>query len=132
MDMNDGRVISNFIVQALKQEPITVYGDGTQTRSFCYVDDLIEGFIKLFFAHDIHEPVNLGNPTAINMLELAEEIKVLTKSQSKIEMHSLPGDDPKQREPKIERAEKLLGWKPEVQREVGLLKTVEYFKKVML
>ena len=131
MDMNDGRVVSNFIVQALKQEPITVYGDGTQTRSFCYVDDLIEGFIKLFFTSDIHEPVNLGNPTPINMLELAEEIKVLTKSQSKIEMRPLPGDDPKQREPKIERAEKLLGWKPKVERHSGLNKTIEYFKEVI-
>jgi len=131
MDMNDGRVVSNFIVQALKQEPITVYGDGTQTRSFCYVDDLIEGFIKLFFTSDIHEPVNLGNPTPINMLELAEEIKVLAKSQSKIEMHPLPGDDPKQREPNIERAEKLLGWKPKIERQSGLKKTIEYFKEVI-
>ena len=131
MDKNDGRVVSNFIVQALKQEPITVYGDGTQTRSFCYVDDLIEGFIKLFFTSDIHEPVNLGNPAPINMLELAEEIKVLTKSQSNIEMHPLPGDDPKQREPKIERAEKWLGWKPIVDRKEGLTTTIEYFKKVI-
>jgi UDP-glucuronate decarboxylase len=131
MDMNDGRVVSNFIVQALKQEPITVYGDGTQTRSFCYVDDLIEGFIKLFFTSDIYEPINLGNPTPINMLELAEEIKVLTSSQSKIEMRPLPGDDPKQREPKIERAEKLLDWKPKVERQSGLKKTIEYFKEVI-
>jgi nucleoside-diphosphate-sugar epimerase len=131
MDMNDGRVVSNFIVQALKQEPITVYGDGTQTRSFCYVDDLIEGFIKLFFSSDIHEPVNLGNPTPIKMLELAEEIKTLTKSQSKIEMCPLPGDDPKQREPRIERAEELLGWKPKVSRAEGLKKTVEYFRTIL-
>jgi UDP-glucuronate decarboxylase len=131
MDMNDGRVVSNFIVQALKGEPITVYGDGTQTRSFCYVDDLIDGFIKLFFASDIHEPVNLGNPTPINMLDLAKEVIELTKSSSKIEMRTLPGDDPKQREPKIERAEKLLGWKPVVERRTGLVKTIEYFKGVI-
>ena len=131
MDMNDGRVVSNFIVQALKGEPITVYGDGTQTRSFCYVDDLIDGFIKLFFASDIHEPVNLGNPTPINMLDLAKEVIELTKSSSKIEMRTLPGDNPKQREPKIERAEKLLGWKPVVERRTGLVKTIEYFKGVI-
>ena len=131
MDSNDGRVVSNFIVQALKGEPITVYGDGTQTRSFCYVDDLIEGFIKLFFTEKVHEPVNLGNPSPINMLELANEVIELTASKSKIEMRPLPGDDPKQREPLIEKAEKLLGWKPVVDRRTGLNKTVEYFKKVI-
>jgi UDP-glucuronate decarboxylase len=131
MDANDGRVVSNFIVQALKQEPITVYGDGTQTRSFCYVDDLIDGLIKLFFAKEIHQPVNLGNPAPINMLELANEIIVLTGSKSKIEMRPLPGDDPKQREPLIERAEKLLGWRPLIDRKTGLIKTIEYFKKVI-
>jgi UDP-glucuronate decarboxylase len=131
MDSNDGRVVSNFIVQALRGEPITVYGDGTQTRSFCYVDDLIEGFIKLFFTEKMHEPVNLGNPMPINMLELATEVIVLTESRSKIEMRPLPGDDPKQREPLIHRAEKLLGWKPVVDRQTGLKKTIEYFKKVI-
>jgi UDP-glucuronate decarboxylase len=131
MDSNDGRVVSNFIVQALKGEPITVYGDGTQTRSFCYVDDLIEGFIKLFFTEKVHEPVNLGNPSPINMLELANEVIELTASKSKIEMRPLPGDDPKQREPLIGKAEKLLGWKPVVDRQTGLTKTVEYFKKVI-
>jgi UDP-glucuronate decarboxylase len=131
MDANDGRVVSNFIVQALKGEPITVYGDGTQTRSFCYVDDLIEGFIKLFFTEKVYEPVNLGNPSPINMLELANEVITLTGSKSKIEMRPLPGDDPKQREPLIEKAEKLLGWKPVVDRRTGLSKTVEYFKKVI-
>jgi UDP-glucuronate decarboxylase len=128
MDANDGRVVSNFIVQALKGEPITVYGDGTQTRSFCYVDDLIEGFIKLFFTEKVYEPVNLGNPSPINMLELANEVITLTGSKSKIEMRPLPGDDPKQREPLIEKAEKLLGWKPVVDRQTGLSKTVEYFR----
>jgi UDP-glucuronate decarboxylase len=131
MDSNDGRVVSNFIVQALKGEPITVYGDGTQTRSFCYVDDLIEGFIKLFFTEKVHEPVNLGNPSPINMLELANEVIEFTGSKSKIEMRPLPGDDPKQREPLIGKAEKLLGWKPVVDRQTGLSKTVEYFKKVI-
>jgi len=131
MDSNDGRVVSNFIVQALRGEPITVYGDGTQTRSFCYVDDLIEGFIKLFFTEKVHEPVNLGNPMPINMLELANEVIALTESRSKIEMHPLPGDDPKQREPLIQKAEKLLGWKPVVDRQTGLKKTIDYFKRVI-
>ena len=131
MDSNDGRVVSNFIVQALRGEPITVYGDGTQTRSFCYVDDLIEGFIKLFFTEKVYEPVNLGNPKPINMLELANEITALTGSKSKIEMHPLPGDDPKQREPLIQKAEKLLGWKPVVDRQTGLKQTIDYFKKVI-
>jgi len=131
MDANDGRVVSNFIVQALKGEPITVYGDGTQTRSFCYVDDLIEGFLKLFFTENVHQPVNLGNPSPINMLELANEVISITGSTSRIEMRPLPGDDPKQREPLIEKAEKLLGWKPSVERSVGLIKTVEYFRRVI-
>ena len=131
MDSNDGRVVSNFIVQSLRAEPITVYGDGTQTRSFCYVDDLIEGFIKLFFTEKVYEPVNLGNPMPINMLELAKEVIALTGSKSKIEMHPLPGDDPKQREPLIQKAEKLLGWKPVVDRQTGLKQTIDYFKKVI-
>ena len=131
MDSNDGRVVSNFIVQALQGQPITVYGDGTQTRSFCYVDDLIEGFIKLFFADKIHQPINLGNPTPINMLELASEVIALTGSKSKIEMRPLPGDDPKQREPLIEKAEKLLGWKPVVDRQTGLKRTIEYFSSTL-
>jgi UDP-glucuronate decarboxylase len=130
MDSNDGRVVSNFIVQSLRAEPITVYGDGTQTRSFCYVDDLIEGFIKLFFTEKVYEPVNLGNPTPINILDLANEVIALTGSKSKIEMLPLPGDDPKQREPLIHKAEKLLGWTPVVDRETGLKKTIDYFRKV--
>ena len=128
MAANDGRVVSNFIVQALKGEPITVYGDGTQTRSFCYVDDLIDGFIKLFFKEGVTEPINLGNPEPINMLELANEVIELTGSKSKIEMRELPGDDPKQREPKIDKAKDLLGWTPSTKRKDGLKKTVEYFK----
>jgi UDP-glucuronate decarboxylase len=131
MDSNDGRVVSNFIVQALRGEPITVYGDGTQTRSFCYVDDLIEGFIKLFFTENVYVPVNLGNPMPINMLELASEVIALTGSKSKVEMLPRPGDDPKQREPLIQKAEKLLGWKPVVDRQTGLKRTIDYFKKVI-
>jgi UDP-glucuronate decarboxylase len=131
MDANDGRVVSNFIVQALKGEPLTVYGDGTQTRSFCYVDDVIEGFIKLFFTEKVYEPVNLGNPTPINMLKLAQEVFELTGSSSKLELHPLPGDDPKQREPDISYAKKILDWQPKVDRAVGLQKTIEYFKSVV-
>ena len=128
MAADDGRVVSNFIVQALKGDPITVYGDGSQTRSFCYVSDLVEGLVKLFFTEKVYEPVNLGNPTPINMKELAEEVIQLTSSKSKIEYRPLPGDDPKQREPIIEKASTLLGWKPVVARKEGLKKTVDFFK----
>jgi len=131
MAADDGRVVSNFIVQALKGEPLTVYGDGAQTRSFCYVDDLIDGFIKLFFKQGLYQPINLGNPAPINMLELATEIIELTQSKSQVEMRPLPGDDPKQREPMIEKAEKILGWKPVVDRRSGLIKTIEYFKSTL-
>ena len=131
MAADDGRVVSNFIVQALKGEPLTVYGDGSQTRSFGYVDDLIEGFIKLFFKEGIHQPINLGNPEPINMLGLAKEIIELTGSKSKIEMRELPGDDPKQREPQIDKARDLLGWVPATKRGTGLGKTVVYFKTVL-
>jgi len=127
MAANDGRVVSNFIVQALKGYPITVYGDGTQTRSFCYVDDLIDGFIKLFFKEGVIEPINLGNPEPINMLELANEVIELTGSKSKIEMRALPGDDPKQREPNIGKAVKILEWSPTIPRVIGLKKTINYF-----
>lgn len=132
MATDDGRVVSNFIIQALQGEDLTVYGDGTQTRSFCYVDDLIEGFVKLFFTEGVHQPINLGNPVPVNMLTLAEEIIDLTKSKSKIIMMKLPGDDPKQREPTIEKAEKILGWKPKVNRHDGLLKTIEYFQPLFM
>jgi UDP-glucuronate decarboxylase len=131
MATNDGRVVSNFIVQALKGEALTVYGDGSQTRSFCYVDDLIEGFVKLFFAESVYGPINLGNPKPINMLELAQEVKFLTKSESKIEMQPLPGDDPKQREPDITKAKQVLGWEPVIERKVGLSKTIEYFRHLL-
>jgi UDP-glucuronate decarboxylase len=130
MAANDGRVVSNFIFQALKGDPITVYGDGTQTRSFCYVDDLIDGFIKLFFKDGVVEPINLGNPEPINMLELANEVIKLTGSKSKIEMRELPGDDPRQREPKIEKARTLLNWTPITSRTDGLIKTIEFFKSL--
>jgi len=131
MDANDGRVVSNFIVQALKGEPLTVHGDGTQTRSFCYVDDLIEGFIKLFFSEKIYQPINLGNPTPINMLMLANEVIELSGSESKVELHPLPGDDPKQREPDISKARTLINWNPTVIRSQGLELTIEYFKGVV-
>jgi UDP-glucuronate decarboxylase len=127
MAKDDGRVVSNFIVQALQGKPLTVYGDGSQTRSFCYVSDLIEGLVKLFFTEKVYEPVNLGNPTPINMKELAEEVISLTGSTSKVEYRDLPKDDPKQREPKISKAKDLLGWSPIVERSEGLKKTVTFF-----
>lgn len=130
MAPDDGRVVSNFIVQALKGNPLTVYGDGSQTRSFCYVSDLIEGLVKLFFKESLYEPINLGNPTPINMKGLAQEIVELTGSKSKIDYQVLPQDDPKQREPDISKAKSLLGWAPNVDRGEGLKKTVEYFKSL--
>ena len=124
MTLNDGRVITNFISQALQNEPITIYGDGQQTRSFCYVDDLIDGLIKLFFTESIYEPVNLGNPTPITMLQLAKEVIELTNSKSELVFEDLPGDDPRDREPDISKAKNLLGWNPQVSRTVGLEKTI--------
>ena len=130
MAPDDGRVVSNFIVQALKGNPLTVYGDGSQTRSFCFVRDLIDGLVKLFFMEKVHEPINLGNPTPINMKELAQEVISLTGSNSEIEYRELPQDDPKQREPNIARARSLLGWEPSIERSEGLKKTVDYFKSL--
>ena len=127
MAINDGRVVSNFIVQALKNEALTIYGDGSQTRSFCYVDDLIEGLLKLFFEEKIYEPINIGNPLPIPMTELAQEIVDLVGSKSKIVNLPLPGDDPKQREPDITKAKEILGWEPKVARTEGLRRTIEYF-----
>jgi UDP-glucuronate decarboxylase len=127
MAVDDGRVVSNFINQALRNEPLTLFGDGLQTRSFCYVDDLIQGLLKLFFTEDISGPVNLGNPEPITMLQLAKEILELTQSTSKIEFLDLPQDDPLQREPEISKAKSLLGWEPIVNRESGLRKTIDYF-----
>jgi UDP-glucuronate decarboxylase len=127
MAISDGRVMSNFIVQAIKGEPLTVYGDGSQIRSFCYVDDLVDGLIKLFFTEKIFEPINIGNPEPISMLTLAKEIIELTESSSIIEMKSLPTDDPKQREPDISKAQQLLSWTPKVSRQEGIKKTIKYF-----
>ena len=132
MDLNDGRVISNFIVRALKNEPLTIYGAGAQTRSFCYVDDLIEAFCRFFFNNPDSKIMNLGNPMPIDMLSLAREIIDLTKSKSAIVFGPLPSDDPQQREPNIERAKSELNWNPVVSRQEGLVKTIEYFKEAIL
>ena len=130
MHPNDGRVVSNFIIQALKGEPITVYGDGSQSRSFCYVDDMIEGFIRLMNSPDeCTGPVNLGNPNEFTILELAEKVIDFTGSRSEIVFKDLPYDDPKQRQPNISLAKKVLDWEPTVQLEEGLLKTVDYFRQ---
>lgn len=129
MHPNDGRVVSNFIVQAIKGENITIYGDGQQTRSFCYVDDLIDGFIGLMGSPaDITGPVNLGNPGEFTMLELAENVLRLVGGKSRLTFHPLPADDPKQRQPDISLAESLLDWKPKVKLEDGLGETIRYFK----
>ena len=132
MAVNDGRVVSNFIVQALKGNDITVYGDGTQTRSFCYVDDLVFGLIALMGSkNSITGPINLGNPREFNMLELAEKVIAETNSSSKLVFKPLPGDDPKQRQPDITRAQVFLDWNPEITLEDGLVNTVKYFKTVI-
>jgi UDP-glucuronate decarboxylase len=125
MKLNDGRVITNFISQALQDQPITIYGDGKQTRSFCYVDDLIDGLMKLFFTEKVYEPVNLGNPAPITMLQLAREVIELTNSKSELVFEDLPGDDPRDREPDISKAQGLIGWIPQVSRTTGLEKTIE-------
>lgn len=126
---DDGRVVSNFVVQALRGEPLTIYGDGSQTRSFCYVSDLVDGIIRLMNteAEGIHLPVNIGNPGEFTMNELADEVGKATGKQIEIKHLPLPQDDPKQRKPNIERAQKLLGWEPKVPLAEGLKKTVEYF-----
>jgi UDP-glucuronate decarboxylase len=129
MHPNDGRVVSNFIIQALRNEPITVFGDGSQTRSFCYVDDMIDGFIRLMQSpDDFTGPVNLGNPGEFTILELAEKIVHMTGSKSKMLFRPLPSDDPRQRRPDISLAQNKLGWEPSVQLEEGLRKTIAYFK----
>lgn len=126
---SDGRVVSNFIVQALQGENITIYGDGLQTRSFQFIDDLVEGLIRLMnTSDDFMGPVNIGNPTEFTMLELARKILNLTKSKSEISFLPLPPDDPEQRKPDIDLARKVLGWEPKIMLEQGLLKTIEYFK----
>ncbi len=129
MHPNDGRVVSNFIVQALKGEDLTIYGDGTQTRSFCYVDDLIEGFVRLMNQDAVTGPINIGNPGEFTMLQLAELTLRLTGSKSKIVHRPLPGDDPKQRRPDITLAQKHLGgWTPAIPLEEGLARTIAYFR----
>jgi UDP-glucuronate decarboxylase len=132
MHPNDGRVVSNFIVQALEEHPLTVFGDGSQTRAFCYVDDLIDGLVRLMNAEgqDLHEPVNLGNPVEMSILSLAEDVLALTGSTSAIEFRALPADDPMQRCPNITRARRVLGWEPAVALEQGLWHTVEYFRRL--
>ena len=128
----DGRVVSNFIVQALKGEAITIYGEGQQTRSFCYCDDLVEGFIRLMGTDDsVTGPINLGNPGEFTMIELAENIIDLTGSASKLTFLPLPADDPKQRQPNIDKARDVLGWEPKVKLRDGLSKTIAYFDQLL-
>lgn len=130
MQLNDGRVVPNFMYQALRGEPMTIFGDGSQTRSFCYVSDLVEGIFRLLFK-DYHEPVNLGNPNEVTILEFAEEIRKLAGSKSELVFKPLPQDDPKQRKPDISRAREVLGWEPVVGRAEGLRVTMEYFQERM-
>jgi UDP-glucuronate decarboxylase len=131
MNKDDGRVVSNFIVQALRNEPLTVYGDGSQIRSFCFVSDLVEGLVKLFLKEKVNEPINLGNPMPITMCQLAQEVIELTGSNSNISYLPLPQDDPRQREPDISKAKALLDWQPTISRKSGLVATVDYFRKVL-
>ena len=132
MHPNDGRVVSNFIIQALKGEDMTIFGDGTQTRSFCYVSDLVEALIKLMNSDDnFIGPVNLGNPDEFTMNELADLVIKLTNSSSKIVQKTLPEDDPKQRQPDITLAQTKLDWEPRVMLEEGLILTIRYFKNVL-
>lgn len=132
MHPNDGRVVSNFIVQAIKGEDITIYGSGQQTRSFCYVDDLIEGFVRLMQTEQgFTGPVNLGNPGEFTMLELAEKVLALVGGKSKLAFHALPADDPKQRQPDIRLAQEKLDWQPQFSLDDGLKETVAYFKKLL-
>jgi dTDP-glucose 4,6-dehydratase len=130
MRLDDGRVLPNFMGQALRDEPLTVYGDGSQTRSFCYVDDLVEGIERLLYT-DFHEPVNLGNPDEVTILEFAREILALAGSSSAIDYRPLPQDDPRVRRPDITRARDLLGWEPRVGRHQGMKWTLDYFQKKM-
>src|SRR5229473_522144 len=127
MRLDDGRVLPNFMGQALRGEPLTVYGDGSQTRSFCYVTDLVEGIFRLLFT-EFHEPVNLGNPDEVSILEFAKEILALSGSKSEVVYKPLPQDDPRVRKPDISRARKLLGWEPRVNRHEGLKRTLAYFQ----
>jgi dTDP-glucose 4,6-dehydratase len=130
MRAQDGRAIPNFVMQALTGKPITVYGDGSQTRSFCYITDLVDGLFKLLMS-DENEPVNIGNPEEIPLLEIAKEIVELTNSNSQIVFEGLPVDDPKVRQPDISKAKNKLGWEPKVNRKEGLQKTINYFKELL-
>jgi UDP-glucuronate decarboxylase len=132
MHIADGRVVSNFIVQALKGEPITLYGDGQQTRSFCFVEDMIDGLVKMMNSpDDVTGPINIGNPTEFSMVELAELVIRGTGSKSKLTYKPLPEDDPRQRQPDITRAKRQLGWQPKVELEEGLKQTIDYFKALV-
>ena len=132
MHLNDGRVVSNFIVQALRGKPLTIFGDGIQTRSFCYVDDLIEGLIRLMnTGDDVTGPINLGKPGEFTILELAEKVIGLSNSKSEIVFKKLPADDPKQRRPDISQARKILEWEPEIELEEGLKRTIDYFDELL-
>lgn len=132
MHPQDGRVVSNFIIQAIKNEPITIYGDGTQTRSFCYCDDLVEGFVRLMNSDEsITGPINLGNPGEFTMLELADNILKLTNSSSELIYEPLPEDDPKQRRPDISLAKEQLNWSPKIDLNEGLKKTISYFENLL-
>lgn len=132
MDADDGRVVSNFIVQALRNQPLTVYGDGSQTRSFCYIDDLVEGIIKMMGTDDsITGPINLGNPAEFTVLQLAHLVLQLTESKGEIQFRPLPEDDPKRRKPDITLAKQILRWEPMVDLRDGLIKTIEYFRKTL-
>ncbi|MGD9582402.1 MAG: UDP-glucuronic acid decarboxylase family protein [Lysobacterales bacterium] len=132
MHPNDGRVVSNFIVQALRNQPISIYGEGQQTRSFCYVDDLIEGFVRLMATPAaVTGPINLGNPGEFSIRELAEKVIALTGSRSTLQFHPLPADDPTQRKPEIGLAREQLGWAPTVALEQGLVRTIEYFERLL-
>jgi len=129
MAIDDGRVVTNFVAQALRGEPLTIYGDGSQTRSFCYVDDLVKGLSALFDSpKEVIGPINIGNPKEFTILQLAEIVKKLTNSSSEIISHPLPSDDPKQRKPDISKAREILGWNPEVELEEGLIKTIDYLQ----
>lgn len=130
MNPNDGRVVSNFVVQALQGKDITIYGNGTQTRSFCYVDDLLDGMMALMNSN-YHLPVNIGNPGEFTMLELADKVINLTETTSKIVFQDLPQDDPKQRKPDITRAKELLNWEPVINLDNGLEKTIDYFRSIL-
>jgi len=126
---DDGRVVSNFIVQALRGEPLTLYGEGQQTRSFCYVDDLLEALIRLMNTDDLHQPVNLGNPGEFTIKQLGEEINKIVGNDSGFRYLPLPEDDPRQRKPDISRAQEVLGWNPTIPLHEGLVRTVEDFKR---